>query len=191
MQMPHNHIESLPWKINLPEIYRIANWALNHPDNIDTIFRIVKSPDTRTATNALWVLTHIQKQSKTHLQSKQEELIDMLLTERHTSKKRMLLQILREQTYDRATIRPDFLDFCLSKINAECEPYAIRAFSIYCAFKMCRFYPELILELEQLLDMLSLQSPSPGLLSALRTTRKRIKSAFKHHSIHHRHCQHQ
>lgn len=176
MQMPHNPIKLLPLKINLTEIHSIVNWALNHHDNIDTIFRLVKSPDTRTATNALWVLTHVQKQSKAHLQSKQNELIDMLLTERHTGKKRMLLQILREQTYDRVTIRPDFLDFCLSKINAECEPYAIRAFSIYCAFKMCRPYPELIFELEQHLDMLSLQNPSPGLLSALRTTRKQIKS---------------
>ena len=189
MQTSPNPIELLNRKINLPEIHNIVNWVLSSPDNIDTIFRLVKSPDTRTATNALWILTHVQKQDRTLLQFKQPELIDMLLAENHTGKKRMLLQLLREQTYTCDTIRPDFLDFCFAKINAECEPYAIRAFSIYCAFKMCRFYPELTTELEQHLDMLSLQNPSPGLLSALRTTRKRIKSTKQHHSTPHKHYQ--
>lgn len=86
----------------------------------------------------------------------------------------MLLQVLRGQAYDPDTLRTDFLDFCLSKINAECEPYAIRAFSLYCAYNMCKFYPELIAELNEHLHMLDLQAISAGLRSALRTTRLRI-----------------
>ena len=71
MQTSPNPIELLNRKINLPEIHNIVNWVLSSPDNIDTIFRLVKSPDTRTATNALWILTHVQKQDRTLLQSKQ------------------------------------------------------------------------------------------------------------------------
>ncbi len=86
----------------------------------------------------------------------------------------MLLQLLREQAYNSDTLRSDFLDYCLAKINSECEPYAIRAFSIYCAFKMCRYYPELIAELEEYLTLLATQSLSPGMKSAMTTTRRNI-----------------
>lgn len=161
-------------RINFPEIESIVNWALSDLDNIEVLFDLAKSHDGRTAVNALWCLTHFQKYDRAWLQKKQDELIDMLLTENHTGRRRMLLQLLRNQSYDKTKLRIDFLDYCLSKINAEHEPYAIRCFSLYCAFKMCRLYPELISELDCYLEMLSTQSLSPGLSSALKITRKNI-----------------
>jgi len=106
-------------------------------------------------------------------------MIDMLLVETDTSKKRMLLQLLREQEYDADNIRTEFLDYCMSKINSECEPYAIRCFSIYAAYKMCRHFPELLAELEEYLAMMQKQPLSPGLKSALRHTKAKIA---KHHN---------
>lgn len=167
---------SLAGKINLPQIQIVVRWALSDYGNLENLFRLVDSADRQIGINALWCLTHVQKRDGDWLQSRQGDLIDMLLAETHTGRKRMLLQLLREQDYNPETIRTDFLDFCLVKINAECEPYAIRCFCMYCAFKMCRFYAELIAELEERLDMLAQQSLSPGLMSALRTTRKRIKA---------------
>lgn len=161
-------------RINIREIKAIADWAAADTGNLETLFGMIRSTDDRVGRNALWCLTHCQQTDGKWLQTRQHELIDMLLAERHTGRKRMLLQLLRNQSYDADTLRTDFLDFCLSKINSECEPYAIRAFSIYCAFKMCRLYPELIAELKGCLDMLAYQSLSPGLMSALRTTRRMI-----------------
>ena len=173
--------EILARKINLPEINEIVEWALGDGRNIDALFRFAKSEDRRTGLNALWSLTHLQKNVGGMLQGYQDELVDMLLEESYTGRKRMLLQLLREQTYDMDTLRTDFLDYCLCKINSVCEPYAIRCFSIYCAFKMCKFYPELIAELEAHLDMLPVQSLSPGLKSALKSTRRRIDGVRKRH----------
>lgn len=178
---PHDNMTSttntallLGSRINLPEIESIVNWALSETGNIEVLFDLAKSQNNQTATNAIWSLTHFQKYDKAWLQKKQDELIDMLLTENHTGRRRMLLQLLRNQSYDKTKFRTDFLDYCLSKINAVSEPYAIRCFSLYCAFKMCRLYPELIAELECCLEMLSSQSLTPGLSSALKTTRKNI-----------------
>ncbi|MDE6270480.1 MAG: hypothetical protein K2M12_06460, partial [Muribaculaceae bacterium] len=67
------------------------------------------------------------------------------------------------------------LDFCMSKINSECEPYAVRSFSLYAAYKMCRFYPELIEELTERLDMLSRSPISPGLECARRKVYEYIR----------------
>lgn len=169
-------IESiLSQRINLPEIHRLVSWAADD-DKRDRLLELAHSTDTRTSVNALWTISHFPSRENMWLQSHQDDFIDMLLTETVTAKKRILLQILKVQDFDGDNIRTDFLDFCLSKINSECEPYAIRAFSIYCAFRMCRHYPELLAELQEHLDMLSLQPLSPGLRSALRQTKTHIRS---------------
>lgn len=91
----------------------------------------------------------------------------------------MLLQLLREQEYDADDIRTDFLDYCMSKINSECEPYAVRCFNIYAAYKMSRHFPELLSELEEHLDMMRYQTLSPGLKSAFHQTKTKIAKLKK------------
>ncbi len=87
-------------------------------------------------------------------------------------------------------IRTDFLDYCMSKINSECESYAVRCFCIYTAYKMCRHFSELVSELEDHLDMMRYQTLSPGLKSALRKTKanitkreKIVKKRFDSHGV--------
>lgn len=161
-------------KINMPDIRKLATWAARSAENMDRLWALSHSDDRRTGLNALWVMTHLPASASSWLDSLKDRLTDSLLSETDTTKKRMLQQLLREREYDAGSIRTDFLDFCFSKINSECEPYAVRCFCIYCAFKMCRHYPELTQELESHLDMLSLQALSPGLKSALRQTREKI-----------------
>lgn len=164
----------LSGRINLPQISEAVSWASGNQRNLCRIWNLAGNKDRLTSVNALWVLTHIPDSDMEWLCSLRDAMIDRLLTEKDTGKKRMLLQLLRRQDYDADNIRTDFLDFCLSKINSECEPYAIRCFSIYVAFKMCRHFPELLDELEAHLEMMSFQSLSPGLKSALRQTKAEI-----------------
>ena len=161
-------------KIGMVDINCAVELSRTDPDSREMLWILARSKDRRVSANALWVMTHLPESDKDWLISLQDEIIDMLLVEKVTSKKRMLLQLLREQDFDPDEMRTDLLDFCLSKINSECEPYAVRCFSIYVAFSMCRHYPELISELEQHLDLMSKQPISPGLKSALRQTRTKI-----------------
>lgn len=158
----------------MPEIKELVAWAVLSPENRNILWEYVHSSDRRISVNALWVMTHLPKSEYQWLVSLQNELIEILLCEYDTAKKRLLLQLLRNQEYDVDNIRIDFLDYCMSKINSECESYAVRCFSIYIAFNICRYYPELIAELEGHLDMMSLQVLSPGLKSALRQTKAKI-----------------
>ncbi len=161
-------------KIGMGDIYCVVAWSQTDPCCRDMLWQLARRKDRRVSTNALWVMTHLPESDRVWLTSLQNELIDMLLSEQNTSKKRMLLQLLREQDFEPDKIRTDLLDYCFSKINSECEPYAVRCFSIYVAFRMCRHYPELVSELEQYLDIMSKQLLSPGLKSALRQTRAGI-----------------
>ena len=171
--------ELLSERINLPEINNVASWASGSRRNICLLWTLSQSEDRTTSVNALWSMTHLPQSDAECVASLRNEMIDMLLAEADTSKKRMLLQLLRAQEYCADDIRTDFLDYCLSKINSECESYAVRCFSIYAAYKMCRHFPELIAELERHLDMMQCQPLSPGLKSALRQTKSKIAKLKK------------
>lgn len=167
-------IKLLSERMNKPKIKLIVNWIYENNKNLNELYELSRKDEEKLSVNALWCMTHLKHVKEEWLQTKQQELIDRLLVENHVAKKRMLLQLLREQKYDADSLRTEFIDFCFKKINSEYEPYAIRCFCIYCAFKMCRFYPELVKELEGYLNILSMQNMSPGLKCALRTTRKEI-----------------
>lgn len=161
-------------KINIPDIRKIAVWATESAGNREKLWAWARSEERRRSVNALWAMTHLPNGESEWLGSLRDEMIDLLLAETDTAKKRMLLQLLRNQEYSPESLRTDFLDYCMSKINSECEPYAVRCFSIYSAFKMCRHYPELLAELDAHLEMMRFQTLSPGLKSALRQTKARI-----------------
>lgn len=168
------NVESLlGGKVGLTEVRRIVNWACE-ADNRSRLHELTMSTDVHVARNALWTLTHLQPLIPDWFQTIQNCLIDMVLTEADTAKKRMLLQILRKTDFDPIDPRADFLDYCFSKINSECEPYAVRANCTHIAYKLCCGYRELRAELNGYLEMLSFQSLSPGLKSALRQTQKRL-----------------
>lgn len=171
--------ELLSQKINLPQIKSVVSWASGSRENLAMLLGFSRSDDRRTSVNAIWAMTQLPETDAEWLLSLRDEMIDILLTETDTGKKRMLLQLLREQEYDADDIRTDFLDYCMSKINSECEPYAVRCFSIYTAYKMCRLFPELLAELEEHLDMMRYQTLSPGLKSALRQTKLKIAKLKK------------
>lgn len=174
-----NNGELLSQKINLPQIKSVVSWASGSRENLAMLWGFARTDDRRTSVNAIWVMTHLPETDAEWLLSLRDEMIDILLTETDTGKKRMLLQLLREQEYDADDIRTDFLDYCMSKINSECEPYAVRCFSIYAAYKMSRHFPELLSELEEHLDMMQYQPLSPGLKSALRQTKSKIAKLRK------------
>ena len=163
----------------MPQVNDIVAWASGNNENLNDLWASVNSDDRRTSVNALWVMTHLSDEDKDWVRSLRDSMIDRLLAENDTGKKRMLFQLLRDMEYDANDVRTDFLDFCLSKINSEYEPYAIRCFSMYTAFKMCRHYPELLAELGSHLEMMSYQTLSPGLKSALRQTKANIQKLKK------------
>lgn len=169
----------LSGRISLQEIRRIAEWCNKDDCNKEILWQMAQSDISKTSVNALWILTHLRPDSRTWLIGKRNEMIELLLSSQDSGQKRLLLQILREQNFSSDEIPTDLLEYCLSKINSECEPYAIRASSIHIGFNLCRHYPELIAELRQHLELLEHQPLSPGLSSALRQTKAKIATLHK------------
>ena len=72
-----------------------------------------------------------------------------------------MLSILLRQPFEEESLRSDFIDFCVSKITACAQPYAIRAYCMKLAYEQMKYYPELLSELKMALDMLEQEVLSP------------------------------
>lgn len=142
-------------------------------DSKEELFSLACNEDDRIAYNTLWVFTHFPATDMRWLSSKRDVLIDLLLHTDHVGKQRLILTLLEHQSIPVEEIRTDYLDFCLSKINAT-APYAIRALSLKQAYRMCRHYPDLLTELRLEMDMMIHGPLSPGLRSAIRSVRRKL-----------------
>ena len=142
----------------------------------EELYQLTLDDDRRVAVNALWTFTHFAAADNEWLYAKHDQLIDRCLNEKDTTKLRLILTLLLRQPFDEEAIRTDFIDFCLARITDARAPYAIRAQCIKLANEQMRYWPELLDELRQTLEMISCEPLSPGLRSAWRQVMKKILS---------------
>lgn len=140
----------------------------------EQLYQLTLDADRRVATNALWVFTHFALADNEWLYAKHDQLIDRCLNEKDATKLRLMLNLLLRQPFDEEAIRTDFIDFCLTQLADPKSPYAVRAQCIKLAYEQMRYWPELLNELRQTLEMISCEPLSPGLRSAWRQVMKKL-----------------
>ena len=140
----------------------------------EQLYKLTLDSDRRVATNALWVFTHFSAVDNEWLFAKHDQLIDRCLKEKDATKLRLMLNLLLRQPFDEEAIRTDFIDFCLTRLADTKSPYAVRAQCIKLAYMQMRYWPELLNELRQTLEMISCEPLSPGLRSAWRQVMKKL-----------------
>ena len=146
-----------------------------HNDNLkEELYQLTLDADRRVAVNALWVFTHFAADDNVWLFAKHDQLIDRCLEEQDTTKLRIILTLLLRQPFHEEAVRTDFIDFCLARLTDARAPYAIRAQCIKLAYEQMRYWPELLDELRQTLEMISCEPLSPGLRSAWKQVMKKI-----------------
>lgn len=140
----------------------------------EQLYQLTLDDDRRVATNALWVFTHFALADNAWLYAKHDQLIDRCLNEKDATKLRLMLNLLLRQPYTEEDIRTDFIDYCLMRLTDPKSPYAIRAQCIKLAYEQMKYWPELLNELRQMLEMISCEPLSPGLRSAWRQVMKKL-----------------
>ena len=167
-------------KLCMDDIYEIC--ILTHGNNCKkaNLYQLTFDEDERVATNALWVFTHFDLQNNEWLYSKHDDLIDRVLVEKNETKRRLILSLLLRQPFEEKSLRSDFIDFCITKITACSQPYAIRCYCMKLAYEQMKYYPELLTELKAAIDMLEQEPLSPGLTSAKKQVMKKIKLSLGH-----------
>ena len=167
-------------KLCMDDIYEICILCHGNSRKKAELYQLIFDEDERVATNALWVFTHFDMQNNEWLYAKHDDLIDRVLVEKNETKRRLILQLLLRQPFEKKSLRSDFIDFCIAKITACSQPYAIRCYCMKLAYEQMKYYPELLTELKAVIDMLEQEPLSPGLTSAKKQVMKKIKLSLGH-----------
>ncbi len=168
----------LSQRLQKNDIYEMCLLTQGHENdkNKEKLYSLIGDKDDRIAYNALWIFCHFNIFDNDWLYQKHDDLIDRVMIETHVGKKRMMLSLLNRQPFCKESLRADFIDFCIGKIPSQAEPYAVRALCMKLAYEQCKFYPELLTELRECLDMITQEPLSSALVSTRKNILKRIKN---------------
>ena len=130
------------------------------------------SEDYRVARSALWGLTKANREELSQLQVILNELIDQAMQTENSSVRRLSLNIVERLEMSEDDLRIDFLDFCFEHMIDVEEFPGIQSVCMKLAFRMCKFYPELMDELKRTLEAMEIDYYKP----AVKGVRGRILS---------------
>ena len=130
------------------------------------------SQDYRVARSALWGLTKARKEELSQLQVILNELIDQAMQTDNSSVRRLSLNVVERLQFAEDDLRTDFLDFCFEHMIDVEELPGIQSVCMKLAFRMCKFYPELMDELKRTLEAMEIDYYKP----AVKCVRNRILS---------------
>ena len=128
--------------------------------------------DYRVARSALWGLTKASKEELSQLQVILNELIEQAMQTDNSSIRRLSLNVVERLEMSEDDLRTDFLDFCFEHMIDVEEFPGIQSVCMKLAFRMCKFFPELMDELKRTLEAMEIDYYKP----AVKGVRNRILS---------------
>ena len=120
------------------------------------------SADSRVARSALWGLTKASKEELSQLQVMLCQLIDQAMQTDNSSVRRLSLNIVERLEMNEDDLRTDFHDFCFEHMMDVEEFPGIQSVCMKLAFRMCKFYPELMDELKRTLEAMEISYYKPA-----------------------------
>ncbi len=146
--------ERLAERLHEWDLRELCGWISGNSLLREALYEAFFVPDNRVGSNALWVFTHLPAEDQRWLAERRDALIDSVLTETDTTRRRLLLNLLERMTFRAEELRGDFVDFCLRGICRTDEMAGVRTLCMKLAYAQCRHYPELCAELSVALEML-------------------------------------
>ena len=120
------------------------------------------SQDYLVARSALWGLTKASKEELSQLQVMLNEIINQAMQTGNSSVRRLSLNIVERLEMSEDDLRTDFLDFCFEHMIDVEEFPGIQSVCMKLAFRMCKFYPELMDELKRTLEAMEIDYYKPA-----------------------------
>ena len=130
------------------------------------------SQDYRVARSALWGLTEANREELSQLHVILDKFIDQAMQIDNSSVRRLSLNVIERLELYEDELRTDFLDFCFEHMMDVEEFPGIQSVCMKLAFRMCKFYPELMDELKRTLEAMEIDYYKP----AVKGVRNRILS---------------
>lgn len=167
--------ERMSGRLNKARIEELCEEIRGNVSCQECLFDLTDDADRRIAYNAFWVLSRLVAVGNFWIITKRDILIDRVMAEQTDGIRRLILAVLLHLPFDKAHLRSDFVDFCLEKIPLNRETCAVRVYCLRLAFEQCKFYPELLQELQAVLAMVDGEPLPAGLYAARADIRKKWK----------------
>lgn len=163
------------------EVKQLASMAQSsfNDREFDEFFQLLYDEEARVAENVAWIMSCFNKDGRKRLISKKHLIIAEVMNTSSTTKARLLLTTLLRQPFSKEEITTPFLDFYLDNITNIAQLVAIKSLSIYVSYQQCRFFPELLQELEAILHTYDGIPLSPGMKCARTKVLQAIKKSKK------------
>ena len=134
--------------------------------------RYAFSEDYLVARSSLWGLTKANKEELSQLQVILDKFIDQAMQTDNSSVRRLSLNVVERLELKEEDLRTDFLDFCFEHMMDVEEYPGIQSVCMKLAFRMCKYYPELMDELKRTVETMEIDYYKP----AVKCVRNRILS---------------
>lgn len=154
------------------EALAIYNEVKQSGDLIGFCRTYMNHEDYQVARNALWGVTKASKAEHTQLQPLLHPLIDLAMQTDNASVRRLSLYHIERLKLEEDDLRTDFLDFCLAHMVNPDEFPGIQSLCMKIAYRMCKFYPELMGEFMRTIESMDMTFYKP----AVKCVRNRILS---------------
>ena len=154
------------------EALAIYNEVKQGDDFLGFVKQFMHNEDYQVARNALWGLTKATNKELSQLQIILDDLIDLAMQTDNSSVRRLSLNLIERLKMEEEDLRTDFLDFCLEHMSSIEEYPGIQSLCMKLAFRICKFYPELMDELKRTIEGMEIDYYKP----AVKSVRSRILS---------------
>ncbi len=146
---------------------------------IPELIKYALDNDKLLSSRAMWVLSHASDITYDCLKPYHLKLIDRLKTDDlHDGVIRGVLRLYQKKNVPES--RESFmLDTCYRYIQNPSSAIAIRAFAITVVLNISKKYPELLHELKEVLNHLSMSDEGPGIRARVKNTLKDIEKITK------------
>ena len=131
-------------------------------DFLSFVKEFMHDDDDIIVRNALSALSKATDEEISQLNPITDELIDMAISCNNSSIRRAILGIILRLDMRKDDLRTDFLDHCLYKMADPDEVPSVQALCMKLAYKMCKFYPELMNELKCTLEAMEVSYYTPA-----------------------------
>lgn len=118
--------------------------------------------DYHVARSALWALTKGTDEELSALQPMLHEFIELAMSTENSSIRRLSLNLVERLKMEEDDLRTDFLDFCFEHMVDIEEFPGVQTLCMKLAYRMSRFYPELMDELKRTIEAMQIEYYKPA-----------------------------
>lgn len=131
-------------------------------DFLSFVIEYMYDDDDIVVRNALSALSKASDAEISQLNPITDKLIDMAIRCNNSSIRRALFGIILRLDMMKDDLRTDFLDHCLQRMTDPDEVPSVQTLCMKLAYKMCKFYPELLTELKRTLEAMEISYYTPA-----------------------------